>query len=201
MKGFSKFAILLIFILLLSACTTAIKRENLQNVKTVGVINRFPTYPCYILVGVAYFNDNNSEIADRRFKENITYAILDNLKLKGYSAETTDKADLESYDMVIELMPPKLPDELASKGYGVYQKFMLGTPMPGYVFVAINMKAYLHGLSSGNNYYLYNTKTVQTGALPSTWGELSLPEKVRITEKLNENIRETVNQLLMKVGF
>jgi hypothetical protein len=104
-KSQIKIMYVVLIALFLSACASTIKQQDLQSVKTVGVINNFPENPNFVTIGTTIFNNDYASIKDDKYSELLVKTVLDYVKAKGMIAKVIDESDRGSYDMVLELIP------------------------------------------------------------------------------------------------
>ena len=200
-KSQIKIMYVVLIALFLSACASTIKQQDLQSVKTVGVINNFPENPNFVTIGTTIFNNDYASIKDDKYSELLVKTVLDYVNAKGMIAKVIDESDRGSYDMVLELIPRDMYGIPGTFGFGVNQRSMFGNAMQANTYVALNIGPYINGKSKCSACYLQKIKPLNIDNLPENWEALSINEQKHVDEILSENIRETLIELLVEVGI
>ena len=200
-KSQIKVMLVVVIVLFLSACASTIKQQDLQSVKTVGVINKFPENPNFVTIGTTIFNNDYASIKDDKYSRLLVKTVIDYVNSKGMDAKVIEESDRGSYDMVLELIPRDMYGIPGTFGFGVNQRSMFGNSMQANTYVALNIGPYINGKSKFSACYLQKIKPINIEKLPETWEALSAEEQKHVDEVLRANIKETLTELLVEVGI
>lgn len=197
------FILFFISIAVLTGCAAPLKKAELETVKKIAVVNNFPKYPNYAVIGTTVFSNEYDEIYDDQFLRKVVDVTVDYLSKKGYDVKKTDSSENSEYkeaDLVLTLIPRDIYQIPGTNGYGVQQRYFLGAPLKPIVYVALNIRPELHGKAIGNAYYKDILIPLSFESLPNKWNMLTEAQRKEIIEKLNQGIEQTILELLRKVG-
>jgi hypothetical protein len=109
--------------------------DEISSIKTIKVVNNFPEYPAYEVIGTTMFNNAYSEVEDPSFRLLITETMIDILKEKGYLVEEVDDATAADADLIIRLESGydifASEPEKFKNGYGFYERSFFGDSLMG----------------------------------------------------------------------
>ncbi len=193
--------LLLMVSFFLTACATSLTPQNLENVKTVGVIDNFPDTPRYNVVGTTIFNNEYDKIDDKTYKALLEKTVVERLTAKGFKVSIIDKKQSNNYDMIIELVPRDLYQTPETFGYGLNQRSFLGVRMPAFTYVSLNVVPYIQGKVMCEACYAANITSLKIGDLPNSWQALNKQHQDIARDAMNDNIVKGVNEVMIKMGL
>lgn len=202
-----QFARLITYLVLafnLISCSSHLTKEELQNINRVGIVNNFPEFPSYIVIGTTIFNNEYGIINDKKFHDKFSEVATNYLTKKNYKVSAIPDKDKETknVDLILVFKPLdiyQMPG--TSYGYGLNQRSMFGNAMAPNVYVSFNVFLYLNGEYTGNSFYTKALTILPLGDLPLKWDDLSVDNKKLVTENLNKAIDESVTQILIETGI
>lgn len=201
MKFQIKLLSLVLLVILTTGCATNISPQQLATVKTVGVISTFPEYPNYTTVGTTILNNENDKIKDEQFSKLLMNTVLEYMNKKGYEAKSIEEWERTSYDMILELTPRDVYLTPQSFGFGVHKRSIFGIAQQANTYVALNIESYIHDEKICYDCYLGRLEPIPIDKMPYAWNDLSSENKDIIINLLNKNIKDTLTELLIKIGF
>ncbi len=179
MHTFKK-VLLIGMVLLVSACASTLKPNDLTSVKTVGILNNFPDNPNFVTIGTTIFNNEYAQINDPQFSNTISNTVIQYLGNKGFQATLITENQTREFDMVLELIPRDVYATPGTYGYGVNQRSMFGNPMQANTYVALNIIPIIDGKKKCGACYLQKLMPIEIEELPPTWEELSAEQKEHV---------------------
>jgi hypothetical protein len=182
-------------------CASTLKPQELQSVRTVGVINNFPATPNFVTIGTTIFNNEYARIDDPQFSSTLTNTVINYISSKGYKVALIKEDQKSDFDMVIELIPRDVYSVPGTFGFGVNQRSMFGNAMQANTYVALNISPSIKGVDKCNACYLQKLIPIDIDNLPPAWKDLTEQQKSHIAEVLNNNIKASLEELLIQVGI
>lgn len=201
MKHFKNLIFLILTLTFLNGCASTLKPNELQTVKTVGVLNHFPDTPNFVTIGTTIFNNEYAKINDSQFSNTLIELVTERLKAKGFTAQLINESQRNQFDMVIELIPRDVYATPGTYGYGVNQRSAFGNAMQANTYVALNIAPYIRGKKKCSACYLQKLMPIDIEELPKTWDDLSNEQKIHVAETLNKNIESAINEIMTQVGL
>lgn len=195
-----------LLILTITACATPITKEQLNNIKTVGLINSFPENPNYLSIGLTIFENETSNLDALSFKQYLTDISSSYLKKQGLNVSTfrdRESAEKANLDMVIELLPRDAYQKPGTYGYGFYQRTLFGAKVGNaQSYVALNLSPESRYFSSAfSAYYKENFDNIHLKALPENWDKIPEADRSKMIDNLKNNIDKTVIGLFKEFGL
>ena len=195
-----------ILIIFITACATPITKEQLNNIKTIGLVNSFPENPNYLSIGLTIFENETSSLNSLSFKQYLTDISSSYLKDKGYKVsiyENRELAEKANLDMVIELLPRDAYQKPGTYGYGFYQRTLFGANVSNaQSYVALNISPESKYFSNAfAAYYKENFDNIHLDALPEKWDNIPTDDRNKMIDNLKNNINKTVLGLIQEFGL
>lgn len=190
--------LILLILLSLTGCSAPIPLTNdeMKSIENITVVNSFPEFPAYEVIGTTIFNNSFLKIEDHSYKAYITQIVLDYLKGKGYSVIVADSKPSESTTgIILEIIPMDL-------GYGFWEDSFLGKS-----FVSISY-TYLYIEPKLNNELRCDScwdgaaeRTILKMDIPDYWEELSEDDKAILRNHLRATIKTATTKALEQTGL
>ncbi len=201
MKKFVKGFTILLLGVFVGGCATPLTTEERSTISSVGVINQFPAYPNYVVVGTTIFNNEYDEIPDPSHREYLEQVVEGYFEAKGYSVRMLSKNDSgEEVDLLVTLIPRDIYQMPGTHGFGVMQRSILGKPFPAQVYVALNLNAKFKGRVVGTDYKAILSEFSQS-SLPPNWESLPESQKGEVNEKLRAGVKKAIHEVFRENGI
>ena len=198
MNSFKSLAIA-VLVLLISACATPLSQKDLDNIKTVGILNDFPDKPNFTNVGTTIFNNENDTVDDSSYKEFLTATIEDVLIKKGYKVTLlSDDKPHSHVDLVLKVIPRDVYNMPSTYGFGFYERSLLGGSLYRKSYVALNLSPMTNGESRCNACYAESLTDLPVEEIPSLWNDLSDEMKLEFEKILKNDIVKTIDKVFPK---
>ena len=199
-------ALTLVFTLLLAGCNTVpLSEQQLNKIKSVAIVNNFPQYPSYSLVGTTVFQNEYGSIKDKDYQAELSNVFAGYFGKKNYKSVTIhDNAKEVSpeTDLIVTLEPAGLglagtPNQA---GYGLYQKSFFGFSDAPFTYIEMNVFA---KLASGEkfNTHSHDSTFISFKKLTKEWNDLSNFKKNEIANKIRKNIKKSANSSMRDLGL
>jgi len=187
--------------MIVTSCATKMKQQELETIKTIGIINKFPDYPNFVTIGTTVFTNEYAEIKDSQFKQYLSSSAKRYLIAKGFQVSLINDNEKSSYDMVVELLPRDMYEMPGTFGFGLNQRYIFGFAQKPIVYVALNIVPSIKGKIKCSACYLQKFTQVAIGELPQQWSELSDQNKQIVTQSLKHNIEIAISEIFIEAGL
>jgi hypothetical protein len=203
-RTIKKSLLTLAFGLIISGCATPIPPAELTKIKTAVVVNSFAEFPALTLIGTTVFNNEFDSFDDPEIKKKLSLIVIERLKEKGIDAREVKKDDVEaikSAQLAVEIVPNRIEGLVSAKGYGLYQRSLLGVRAPAIAYVSAGILHSRDGKLPDNGPYNYGTRNVFIGDLPPKWSALTEAKKKQVIDALNSVMQEVIIKTMSSAGL
>lgn len=197
-----KKSIVVAIIIMITACSSTLSKQDLTGIKTIGIINNFPEHFGFVNSGTTIFNDDNEIVNGLSFKPFISSEMISRLMSKGFVVKDITRLPEEKLkvDLVLEI-DPKNAGVADVNGYGFYDKSMFGKSLARWSFVHISLTPFIHGEAKygvGNG---VNQTTLPVEEMPSSWNSLTPKMQADFKAILMKDIEIAVDEALINTGL
>jgi len=187
---------------LITGCATPIREQTRASIQTIGVVNEFPEYPNYLIIGTTVFSNSKQEVPEPTLRAEVTTELIRMLSVKGYKAESVADGDSrEKYDLILELVPRDLYGLATTNGFGFFNNFFLGLSLSKESYVALNLVPKIDGRSTCAACYAQSRSDLAVETMPASWGELSDDEKRIYIDSLRANMKSALSEVVREAGL
>ena len=191
-----------VLLALLTACATPLTKNDIENIRHVGVLNTFPDYPNYTIVGTTIFNNEYGKIEDPSLKSFITNELIEQLSSRGISAkEISDETKNSGVDLILVVVPRDIYNMIDTYGYGLYQRSMFGVKAFKKSYVAMNIRPTINGKSRCDSCYGQSLTALPIDEMPEIWSDLDVAQQEQLIELLKKDIKNAVDIAFKKTGL
>lgn len=184
-----------ILLLSLSGCAANIKTQDLEEIKTVGIINEFLVIANYTTVGTTIFGNKYDQIYGEGYKEHLTQTVVGHLENKGYTVKEVTDPDDASVDAVLYIRPNSIYGMADTNGYGFHKKTFFGKAVGNFAYVSMNVVPYVGGESRCSGCYA-KSLTKLPHIMPEKWNDLEESQQAEFTALLKKDIEIAVEKAL-----
>ncbi len=189
----------------LFACAPS-ANNNTGSGLTVGILNEFPDAPNYIKQRTFVFLHQKKGYDSGRFKDVLTQSASKFILSKGYRViEVEDRTALNDgrADMLLQIQPLDIYKQEGTRGYGFYDRAILGVVIKQPARSYICMNVYLYRKDS-----IFNKRTgrqenfskLTFAELPESPDQLTADQKKTMSANLEQNIKDTIFRVLPMLG-
>ena len=169
---------------------------------TVGILNEFPDAPKYIKQKTLVFQHQTKGYESGRFKDVLTKSASEFLLSKGYKViEVEDKSVLDDgrADMLLQIQPLNIYKQEGTRGYGFYDRAILGVVIKQHArsYICMNVNLYrkdrIFNKRTGRQ---ENFSKLTVAELPESPDQLTVNQKNTMSANLEQNIKDTIIRVL-----
>ena len=183
---------------MLSACSTKIPKEVIQNIESIKIVNYFPDSPFFTYFNKIYL-DTPISIEDKSFKLFLNSEIEKQLRKRGYKIVSSAS---QNADLIFEVVPKGGTGQPpGTMGFGFYNETFLGMNTRKFSYVIMKINPIVNGDVKCDACYGGSSTELPIEDMPETWGELSVKEKSEFKEILRDDIRKAVNMAIQNTGL
>lgn len=203
--------ILLVFILfMLNGCAKPpLSNDEIQNIKSIGIINNFPTNPTYTIVGTTIFNNTFDDVPDLSLKDYLSELVITSFSEKNYNVEMVDQGNKSDFDLIIKISPhpirhPMQADNLqGTDGYGFAEHYFLGKQYLSVSYVSLGLYPIIEDYIRCNDDCwagAVHYSPLPINSLPDKWEDLSPTDQQSLIKTLKETIKLAVEKAVPLTG-
>ncbi len=185
----------------LAACAAPLPREEVVGAKTVGILNEFPDYPDYALIGTTMFTNKHEDVPDPGAKAYLTAYLSGLLRERGYEVKEVQSRTDPGVDVVIRVIPRDIMHMAESYGYGFWQRHLLGAAINKVSYTALNLMPVKAEREGCGWCYGQSVASVTTGKLPPKWEDLPPDARQVLLKALRGNIEVAVRKAFERTEF
>lgn len=190
----------------LGGCAGSLQSKDPSTFKSIAIINLFPSQINYISIGTTAFNNNYEDVTlEKNHKNQLTQMLEDHLESRGYKVtELYGKENIDNpdYDLVITIYPSNTYSMENTLGYGVYQRTMLGKQIDFVTYTFMGLAPYIDGNRlSGGPRGESTTDISSNVTYKQKWADLTDNERTLITEQIQANIEDAMEQAIGMLGI
>ena len=189
-------------LLLLTGCASPLTTKELEETRSVGVINEFPENPNFTIIGTTIFNNSHDEVKDPSIKKLVSTEVISRIKSRGYTVtEISDQKFAKEFDLVVVIIPRDIYSMPATNGYGFYRRSMFNIKDFEGTYVALNLMPKKNGWSRCDTCFGKSLTALTIDEPSEKWSEIDEADKVKIIEKLKHGIKIAVGNAFENTGF
>ncbi len=189
-------------LILLTGCVSHLTTNELEEIRSVGVINEFPENPNLTIIGTTIFNNSHDEVKDPSIKKLISTEVISKIKSRGYTVtEISDQKLAKEFDLIIVIIPRDIYGMPATNGYGFYRRAMLNVKAFEGTYVALNLMPKKNGRSRCDTCFGKSLTALTIAEPTEKWSEIDDSDKVKIIESLRHGIKIAVESAFENTGF
>lgn len=205
------YILIIIFSLLLSACSTPLKKQELSQIKNIAIVNTAPENPSFVFIGTTIFNNASSPISELQMRAISTRRAVDKLNKMGYQVtifESKKEAVKSKNDLIVEIAPDAFSPNgnyypPGANGYGIYQHktFAFERPSLAYIYLSTLISS-----KKGKSYKMRDFASTRKNKkiaikIVKEWTELPPETRAEINHWLVNETEKSVDDMLIKVNL
>lgn len=190
----------------LGGCAGSLQSKDPSSFKNIAIINLFPDQINYISIGTTVFNNNYEDVTlEKNHKNQLTQMLEDHLESRGYKVtELYGKENIDNpdYDLVIAIYPKYTYSMENTLGYGVYQRTMLGKQIDFVTYTFMALALYIDGSRLSGRIRGESTTDISSNVTyKQKWADLTDNERTLITEQIQANVEDAMEQAIGMLGI